>query len=164
MSDDVIVLLREDHKELRRDLRAFTRTRRVDTARHAELRDRVVRLWSDHLDADNGHMYPEVRDRVPDLLHEALIASERNELIERLVSELEHLEPYDERLVAKMYVLADLTEDHVHFDEQELFPRVREAVGRSDLQRLGRQVKSDRKDSHNPPDDPVSSLVHAILQ
>jgi hemerythrin-like domain-containing protein len=108
-------------------------------------------------------MYPEVRARVPDLLHEALIAGERNELIERLVTELEHLEPYDERLAAKMQVLADLTEDHVHFDEQELFPRVREAVGRTDLQRLGRQVKSDRRDAHKPPDDPVSSLVHSIL-
>jgi hypothetical protein len=43
MSDDVIVLLREDHKELRRDLREFTRTRQVDTARHEGLRDRVVR-------------------------------------------------------------------------------------------------------------------------
>jgi hemerythrin superfamily protein len=164
MSDDAIVLLREDHKELRRGLREFTRTREVDTARRAELRDRVVRLWADHLEADNGAMYPEVRDRVPDLLPLALTAGERNQLIERLVTDLHELEPYDERLAAKMRVLTELTEHHVDHDEQELFPRVREAIGRNDLQSLGRQIRSDRSDSHSQPDDPVSSLVRSILR
>jgi hemerythrin superfamily protein len=162
MSDDAIVLLREDHKELRRDLKEFTRTRQVDTAQRGELRDRVVRLWTDHLEADNGVMYPEVRDRVPDLLEEALTAGERNELIERLVTDLGALEPYDERLAAKMQVLKELTEHHVDQDEQVLFPRVREAMGRSDLQRLGRQIRSDRTDAHTEPDDPVSSLLSSI--
>src|SRR5690349_12372734 len=141
MSDDAIVLLREDHKELRRDLKEFTRTRQVDTAKRGELRDRVVRLWTDHLEADNNVMYPEARERVPDLIDEALTAGERNELIERLVTDLGALEPYDERLAAKMQVLRELTERHVDHDEQVLFPRVREAVGRNDLQRLGRQIK-----------------------
>ena len=163
MSDDAIVILREDHKELRRELRAFARTRQVDTARRAELRDRVVDLWAGHLEADDHGLYPEARDRVPDLLPEVLVASERNELVERLVTDLRELPPYDERLAAKMQVLDELTERHVDHDEDELFPRVREAMGRNDLRALGRQIRSNRADQHREPDDPVSNLVRSIL-
>ena len=163
MSDDAIVLLREDHKELRRELRAFEHTREVDTARRAELRDRVVRLWQDHSGAEHEVVYPTVRERVPDLLGHVLTAQERGDLVERLVDELDHLEPYDERLPAKMRVLAELTERHVDHDEQELYPRVREVVGRKDLQELGRTMRANREASHERADDPVSSLVHSIL-
>jgi hemerythrin-like domain-containing protein len=162
MSDDAIVLLREDHKELRRDLKEFKRTGQVDTARRGELRDRVVQLWSDHLEADNGVLYPAVRDRIPHLLDEALTVGERNELIERLVTDLGTLEPYDERLAAKMQVLTELTELHVDHEEQVLFPRVREEWGRNDLQSLGRQIRSDRNDARAEPDDPVSSLLNSF--
>jgi hemerythrin-like domain-containing protein len=163
MSDDAIVLLREDHKELRRELREFARTREVNTAHRGEVCDRVVHLWKAHLDADNDVLYPAVRERVPDLLHEALTAGARNDLVARLVDELDHLEPYDEQVAPKMEVLAELTERHVEHDEDELFPRTREALGRNELQDLGRRIRSDRKDADQEPDDPVSQLVRSLM-
>jgi hemerythrin-like domain-containing protein len=164
MSDDAIVILREDHKELRREMRAFSRTREVDTARRQELRDHLLRLWADHLEADNHGMYPEVRERVPDLLHDVRAACEWTGLIESLVGDLERLQPYDERFAAKMEVLAELTEHHVDHDENALFPRAREAMGRNDLQTIGRRIKADRQHADDEPADPVSGLVRAILR
>lgn len=163
MSDDAIVLLREDHKDLRRVTREFMRTQEVDTAARGELRNRAVRLWRSHLDAENDLVHPEVRERAPDLVHEVLTAGERNELIGQLVTDLDRLAPYDERVAAKMQVLAELTEHHVDHDEQDLFPGVRRAVGRNDLQRIGRQIRSDRADDTSKADDPVSNLVRSIL-
>jgi hemerythrin-like domain-containing protein len=145
-------------------MREFTRTREVNTAKRSELCDRAVHLWGSHLDAENDVLYPEVRERAADLLPEILTAGERNELIERLVTDLDRLAPYDERLAAKMRVLAELTERHVDHDEQDLFPELRQAFGRNDLQRIGRQIRSNRTDDDRQADDPVSNLVRSILQ
>src|SRR3712207_7505570 len=64
----------------------------------------------------------------------------------------------DERFVAKTTVLIENVEHHVEEEEQEWFPKVREALGRNQLQEIG-----ERSEEHTSELQSRQYLVCRLL-
>ena len=66
MSKDAIVILREDHKEVRALFREFE-NKSTTTARKGSIVKKAIELLTVHTYIENEVMYPEVRRLLPDL-------------------------------------------------------------------------------------------------
>ena len=71
------------------------------------------------------------------------------------------LSPDHERFEAKTTVLIEIVEHHIEEEEQDWFPKVREGLGRKQLQRIGDQMLELRKNAPTTPRQP-SALKKAV--
>jgi hemerythrin-like domain-containing protein len=166
MSDDAIVILKEDHKEIRRAFREFEGTDATQTAQRGQVVDRIIELLTIHTYLENEVMYPRVRDLVPGLEDDILESYEEHHVADVLVSELAGMEPYEERFPAKATVLIENVEHHMTEEEDEWFPQVRAALGRSQLQEIGRELRKARTEAPRRPAQPsaVAKAVRAVFE
>ena len=72
MSNDAIVLLREDHKEVRRVFKEFQKAGDDAKATKQRLVDKMIELLTVHTYIENEVMYPRVRELLPDLEDDVL--------------------------------------------------------------------------------------------
>ncbi|MCW3840471.1 hemerythrin domain-containing protein [Micromonospora yasonensis] len=154
MSTDAIVLLKEDHKQMRRLFREFEKAADGPAARRQELVTRIIEALTVHTYLENEVMYPQVRELLPDLADDILESYEEHHVADLLCAELADLDAADERFVAKTTVLIENVEHHVEEEEQEWFPKVREALGRNQLQEIGERMIAMRPDAPRSPKDP----------
>jgi hemerythrin-like domain-containing protein len=166
MSHDAIVLLKDEHKEIRREFRAYERTTDTESAKRGEVADRIIGLLTAHTYIENEVMYPRVRALVPALEHDVLQSYEEHHVADLLVSEIAGMEPYEERFDAKMSVLIENVQHHMDEEEREWFPQVREALGRNALQEIGRDLLRAREDAPRGPGRPsaVAKAIKAVLE
>ncbi|SCG67841.1 hemerythrin domain-containing protein [Micromonospora inositola] len=154
MSTDAIVLLKEDHKEMRRLFREFQKAEDGPASRRQELVNQILEALTVHTYLENEVMYPEVRKLLPDLEDDILESYEEHHVADLLCAELAAMDASDERFVAKTTVLIENVEHHVEEEEQEWFPKVREALGRNQLQEIGQRMIDVRVNAPRTPDDP----------
>ena len=166
MSTDAIVILKDEHKEIRRAFRDFERTSAPETAARGEIAGRIIAMLTAHTYIENEVMYPRVRDLVPRLEQDVLKSYEEHHVADLLVQEISSLEPYDERFSAKMAVLMENVEHHMDEEDTEWFPKVREALGRKTLQEIGRDLLRVREDAPTRPSQPsaVAKVFKAVLE
>ena len=136
-STDAIVMLRDEHKEMRRVFREFERAKDSTPSQQRRLVDKMIKLLTQHTYIENEVMYPRVRKMVPDLEDDILESYEEHHVADLLVQELAILRPDDERYRAKAMVLIENVRHHMDEEENDWFPRVREALGRNQLHELG---------------------------
>jgi hemerythrin-like domain-containing protein len=163
MSDDVIVMLREDHREIRRAFRAFDRTGDTETAQRGEIVDHIIDLVSAHGSAETDVLYPRMRELVPRLDHDVLESGVRLGIADELASDLRSMEAYDERFTATARVLIELVSRHMDHEETELFPEIRAALGRKELQLLGRELRARRDEAPRSDSQSVGGVVRALF-
>lgn len=162
MASDALVLLKNDHKEIRKIFREFGRA--SDIARKAELVTKIIELLTIHTYIENEVMYPEVRELLPDLDDEILESYEEHHVADVLTFELFTMTPDDEHFTAKATVLIEVVEHHLGEEEQEWFPKVRAGVPRSKLQELGARMDEMKKTAPTKPTDPraAKSALDAV--
>jgi hemerythrin superfamily protein len=153
MSHDAIVILREDHKEVRALFREFQASSTTD-ARKGAIVDKVIELLTVHTYIENEVMYPQVRELLPDLEDDILESFEEHHVADVLVSELAMLKPGDERFEAKTMVLIENVTHHMDEEESDWFPKVREGLGRSVLVKLGEQLLAAKERAPRSPAQP----------
>lgn len=161
MSTDAIVLLKNEHKEIRRAFRAFEKAGDGAHAQKGRLVDRIIELLTIHTYIENEVMYPRVRELLPDLEDDVLESYEEHHVADVLVMELAAMKPDDERFEAKTTVLIENVEHHMEEEEQEWFPQVREGLGRKQLQQIGAAMMAKREDAPRRPSQP-SALAKAV--
>ena len=166
MSSDAIVILKEDHKAIRRQCQAYERTTDTETAARGEIARRLVELLTSHTYIENEVMYPRVRDLVPTLEHAILESYEEHHVADLLISEITGLEPYEERFDPKMAVLIEHVKRHMDEEENDWFPQVREALGRKRLQEIGEELLGAREHAPTRPTEPstVVRIVKAVWE
>ena len=71
-----------------------------------------------------------------------LEAVEEHHVVKVLITELKSLAAEDESYKANATVLMELVRHHVEEGEREMFPRVRESIGRKFLQDLGDRMQA----------------------
>ena len=164
MSTDAIVLLKDEHKEIRKAFRAFNNAGEEAEARKGELVDRIIELLTIHTYIENEVMYPRVRDLLPDLEDDVLESYEEHHVADVLVMELATLDPSDERFDAKTNVLIENVEHHMEEEEQEWFPKVRAGLGRKQLQELGAEMIETRTRAPRRPSQPgaLKKVIQAV--
>jgi hemerythrin superfamily protein len=154
MSTDAIVLLKADHKEIKKVFREFQNAGEDATSKKGDLVDRMVELLTMHTYIENEVMYPEVRRLVPDLEDDILESYEEHHVADVLVTELVALKPDAERFDAKTSVLIENVTHHIEEEEQEWFPKVRAALGRKQLAELGEQLLAAKEKAPRSPAQP----------
>ena len=164
MSSDAIVILKNDHKEIRKLFSDFEKLGDDAHKRKGQLVSKMIELLTVHTYLENEVMYPRVRELLPALEDDVLESYEEHHVADVLVVELSAMKPTHERFAAKTTVLIENVEHHVEEEEQEWFPKVREALGRNQLQEIGERMIALRPDAPRSPSDPkaVKSARHAI--
>jgi hemerythrin superfamily protein len=165
MSSDAIVLLKEDHKEIRRLFREFQQAADDATARKGKLVDQIIEALTVHTYIENEVMYPRVRELLPDLEDDVLESYEEHHVADLLVVELAGMKPTAERFDAKTTVLIESVTHHIEEEEKDWFPKVREGLGRKALQEIGAEMVEARKKAPKRPSQPsaLKKTVDAIL-
>ncbi|MGW0026540.1 hemerythrin domain-containing protein [Rhodococcus sp. NPDC003383] len=165
MSTDAIVILKDDHKEIRRLFRAFRGAGENAEKEKGQLVDKIIEALTVHTYIENECMYPKVRDLLPDLEEDVLEFYEEHHVAEVLVTELAGMSPSDERFDAKATVLIENVEHHIEEEEEEWFPQVREQLGRKKLQEIGAEMLELKKKAPRSPAQPsaLKKTVDAVL-
>jgi hemerythrin superfamily protein len=165
MSTDAIVLLKNDHKEIRRLFAQFEKAGDNAEATKGALVKKMIELLTVHTYLENEVMYPEVRKLLPDLEDDILESYEEHHVADVLVSELMMLNPGDERFDAKTTVLIESVRHHIAEEEDDWFPKVRTGLGRKQLQELGARMEQKRKKAPRSPAQPsaLKKTIDAIV-
>lgn len=165
MSNDAIVLLKEDHKEILKAFTAFERAGDGAAQEKQRLVDRIIELLTVHTYIENEVMYPRVRELVPEVEDDVLESFEEHHVADVLVMELAGMTPDDERFTAKTTVLIENVRHHIEEEEDEWFPKVREALGRKVLQEIGEAMQEAREKAPTRPSQPsaLKKTVDAVI-
>jgi len=161
MSTDAIVLLRHDHKQIKRLFREFEQAGERATKTKGSIVAKIIEALTVHTYLENEVMYPEVRKLLPELEDDVLESYEEHHVADVLCVELSMLSPDHERFEAKATVLIEIVEHHIEEEEQDWFPKVREGLGRKQRQRIGDQMLELRKNAPTTPRQP-SALKKAV--
>jgi hemerythrin superfamily protein len=166
MSNDAIVLLKQDHKEIKKVFRDFQSAGENATKRKGELVAKMIELLTVHTYIENEVMYPEVRKLLPDLEDDVLESYEEHHVADVLVTELAVLPPDAERFDAKTTVLIENVLHHIEEEEDEWFPKVRDGLGRKQLTEIGERMVAARVKAPRSPAQPsaLKKSVDAILK
>jgi hemerythrin-like domain-containing protein len=160
VSNDAIVILRDDHKQVRALFREFEKPS-TTKSRKGTIVKKVIELLTVHTYIENEVMYPEVRRLLPDLEDDILESYEEHHVADVLVMELAALKPGDERFEAKTTVLIENVRHHMDEEEQDWFPKVRDGLTRTQLRELGEQLLAAKKKAPRSPAQP-SALKKAV--
>lgn len=163
MSKDGIVLLRQDHDAVEQLFKRFEGAGDTAYKTKRSLVDKMIKELSVHAAIEEQILYPAARETLTedDPVLEAL---EEHHLVKWTLNELEAMGPEDERFNAKVTVLIDLVRHHVEEEEGELFPALREAMGRARLQKIGEALAQAKKVAPTRPhprlpDTPPGNIV-----
>ena len=165
MSTDAIVLLKNDHQQLRKLFRDFLGAGENATATKGKIATRVIEELTVHTYLENEVMYPEVRKLIPELEGEILESYEEHHVADVLSMELYAMKADAERFDAKMRVLIENVAHHMDEEEQQWFPKVRKGLGRSQLQEIGARMVELRKTAPRSPAQPsaLKKVVDAVI-
>jgi hemerythrin-like domain-containing protein len=165
MSTDAIVLLKEDHKEILKTFKNFEKAGENAARTKGKLVDRMIELLTVHTYIENEVMYPRVRELLPDLEDDVLESYEEHHVADVLVVELAAMKPDAERFDAKTAVLIENVRHHIEEEEQEWFPKVREGLGRKQLQKIGAEMAEAKKKAPRRPSQPsaLKKTVDAVI-
>ena len=162
---DAITVLKDDHKRVQKHFRDFeTSSGRAVVAR-ANAAQAAIRELAVHAALEEQVFYPAVRMEVEDLTDEVLESLEEHHVVKWLCSELAAMTPEDERFAAKMAVLIENVRHHVRQEEADLFPAVRQSLGRKRLAELGELLEKARPAAvtHPHPRAPDTPPANAVV-
>lgn len=151
---DAIVLLKEDHKLIKQLFREYEKVKGSGTAAAKRtVVDQIRRELVTHSFIEETVFYPAVRAEAPDAGADVLESVEEHHVMAWLLSELQDLAPTYETYDAKVTVLIENVTHHIGEEESDLFPAVREALGRNRLKDLGEEMAAAKAKA---PSDPLA--------
>jgi hemerythrin superfamily protein len=166
MSTDAIVLLKADHKEIKRLFREFQAAGVGATKTKRELVTKIIELLTVHTYIENEVMYPEVRRLLPGLEDDVLESYEEHHVADVLCMELFSMPADAERFEAKTTVLIENVTHHIEEEENEWFPKLREGLGRKQLSELGERLLEAKTHAPHSPAQPsaLKKTLDAVLR
>lgn len=147
---NAISLLKADHREVERLFGELSRLN-GKTRGKKSLCEKIVRQLSIHSAIEEQFFYPEVRKNVPDLARRVLESLEAHSVVKWTLSAIASMDADDERLDAKLKVLEDTMMRHVREEEDELFPKVQQALSRAQLDEMGKKLERAKKTAPTRP-------------
>jgi hemerythrin superfamily protein len=137
---NAIELLEQQHREVEELFEEFEGT----GGRARKARERICQEVADqlaiHAEIEEKLFYPESKQAdTEELLREAV---EEHLAMRRVLADLLEAEVDDDQFDAKMKVLKEQVEHHVGEEEKELFPKVRKACSKDELEDLGNRMQA----------------------
>jgi hemerythrin superfamily protein len=166
MAKDAIVLLKEDHKLMRKLFKQFQQAGENAQETKNRVAEQIIEELTVHTYIENECMYPEVRKLLPEVEDDILESYEEHHVADLLVFELFTMDAGDERFVPKMTVLIENVQHHMQEEEDDWFPKVREGLGRKQLGEMGDRMVTMKKSAPRSPMAPKAmkkafDAVHA---
>mgnify|MGYP000956895444 CR=1 FL=1 len=156
---DAISLLKQDHRNVAGLVEQFEKTGGKAFKTKGTLIGKLTVELVRHMAVEEQLFYPMARERLGDEgEHMTLEALEEHHLVKVLLKELEGMEPTSERYEAKVTVLKDVFEHHVHEEEEQLFPMAQKKLTKTELAELGERLEAKKKTAPSRP-DPYASDV-----
>lgn len=161
---NAITLLKADHKTVKTLFKQFERLGENARSEKKKVVERIIEELSIHAAIEEQLVYPAARKAVPDGEDDVLEALEEHHIVKWTLSELEKMSPEEERFDAKVSVLIESVRHHIEEEEEGLFPKMREAIGRKELEALGASLEAAKKAAPThphprAPDTPPGNLV-----
>jgi hemerythrin superfamily protein len=161
---DAISMLKDDHRTVERLFKRFEKAGDRAYAEKREVVDRIIEALSVHAAVEELLFYPVTRATVPKTEDVALESLEEHHLVKWTLSELQGMDPKDERFDAKVTVLIEHVRHHVKEEEGDYFPKVRDELGRAALGDLGEAMEAARLTAPThphprSPDTPPGNLL-----
>src|SRR5205814_4075693 len=161
---DAVTLLRNDHKTVEALFKKFEKAGPNAHKTKQDVVEKIIEELSIHAAIEEQVLYPTARDAVPDATDEVLEALEEHHIVKWVLSELDGMDPTDERFTAKVTVLIENVRHHVEEEEGELFPELRKAMKRKELEELAEALEAAKKvaPTHphpRAPDTPPANIV-----
>jgi hemerythrin superfamily protein len=161
---DAVTLLRNDHKTVEGLFKRFEKAGPNAHKTKQDLVGKIVEELSIHAAIEEQVLYPAARQAVPDENELVLESLEEHHIVKWVLSEVDGMDPADERFTAKVTVLIENVRHHVDEEEGELFPALRSTMKRKDLQELAQAIEQAKKmaPTHphpRAPDTPPGNLV-----
>lgn len=152
MSTDAIVLLKNDHKNVEKLFKEFEKAGDKAYRQKRRIVDSIIEELTVHAYLEEEIFYPAAKAAVPETKDHVLESVEEHHVVVWMLSELLGMDPQDETFDAKVTVLTENVRHHVEEEEDDWFPEVRSAMGRKQLQELGKRMLDARPDA---PKDPL---------
>jgi hemerythrin superfamily protein len=141
---NALELLKQDHDKVRQLFKQFESTQ--DETEHRRLAKTIKSELQIHSHIEEIVFYPAMEDMEDDdmsaLVDEAL---DEHHDVEVLLEEIERLNQDGKELRSKMMELQQKVEHHASEEEHEMFARARELLSQEDLDRLGGELESEKK-------------------
>lgn len=166
MSTDAITILKQDHQDVEQLFRKFEQAGERAHKTKRSLMDRIVRELSVHAAIEEMILYPAARETLADD-DPVLEALEEHHVVKLTLSELERMDPSHERFDAKAAVLFEMVRHHVEEEESELFPALRDKLGRTRMSEIGKQLLLAKKSAPTRPhprmpDQPPGNVIGGL--
>jgi hemerythrin superfamily protein len=138
-------MLRDDHRTVEQLFKRFEKAGDRAYAEKRRVADRIIEELAVHASIEEQLFYPVVRATVPGTNDVVLESLEEHHVVKWVLSELDAMDPTDERFDPKMTVLIENVRHHVEEEEQELFPEVRRGLDRKSLADLAQAMDEAKK-------------------
>jgi len=164
---DAVTLLRNDHKTVEGLFKKFEKAGPNAHKTKQDLVEKIIEELSIHAAIEEQVLYPAAREADPDEDALVLESLEEHHIVKWVLSELDGMSPEDERFTAKVTVLIENVRHHVEEEEGELFPALRKAMKRKDLEELAQAMEKAKKAAPThphprAPDTPPGNLVAGV--
>ena len=167
LGPDALELLASQHREIEELFSQFEGLSSRASQKKTDLVREIITNLVRHAEIEEQIFYPAVAENVPDAEDEVHEDLEEHHVVEVLLWELDHASAEDERYDAKVKVLIENVRHHVEEEEEELFPKVREAMDEETRHRLGGAMQDAWKvaaERPHPlsPDTPPGNVLMGI--
>ena len=173
---DAIALLTRDHREVEQLFKQFEKLTERAQKSMKKIVMKMIRELAIHSAVEEMLFYPAVRtaglkagtragEAASDLVLESL---EEHHIVKWTLSELEKMDPEDERYCAKVEVLVESVRHHIEEEEGDLFPKARKLLGEEMLDELGQRMEKAKKlvptrPHPRSPDTPPGNMVAGLM-
>jgi hemerythrin superfamily protein len=147
---DALELLRSDHDTVRDLFEQFESAKESgNTGTMPQLAEQIFHELEVHTAIEEEVFYPAARDVGGEAESLVLEGVEEHHVVDVLMNEIRGLDPSAEEWAAKMTVLIENVEHHAEEEEEELFPKLREAFGDARLERMGEELEAAKQRREN---------------
>jgi hemerythrin superfamily protein len=173
---DAITLLTRDHREVEMLFKQFDKLTERAQKSMKKIVTKIIRELAIHSAIEEMLFYPAIRtaglkadtragEAASDLVLESL---EEHHIVKWTLSELEKMDPEDERYCAKVEVLIESVRHHIEEEEGDLFPKARKLLGAEMLDELGKRMEKAKKlaptrPHPRAPDEPPGNMVAGLM-
>lgn len=165
---DAITLLKNDHQTVEDLFAKFEKLGPRAMKGRRDVVERIVKELSIHAAIEETVLYPAIREAVKQKEVTGLVLEslEEHHIVKWTLSELDGMDPEAERFDAKVAVLIESVRHHVKEEEKELFPKLRQALGKARLEELGDALAQAKRVAPtrphpNMPDEPPGNVLGA---
>ena len=159
---DVVDILTTDHHEV---MDLVTQIPGADPAQRRDMADTVIAELMRHSVAEEMHVYPAMKDHLPDGESRVQHDIEEHQQLVEVMKELEDVDAADPAFLERLGRLEQVLRHHVSDEESEQFPALRARLSREQLVEIGAKVATAKKaaPTRPHPSAPHSELFHKTL-